>query len=53
MHATPNQHQLTLPSSLAQISMLEYSSSNPTQGTGFFTYSPVATHSPISDNFST
>ena len=36
MHATPNQHLLVAQWVRAQISMLEYSSSNPTQGTSFF-----------------
>ena len=57
--ATPNQHQLTLPSSPEGKSPdlhAEVQQFKPHSGNKFFflrTYYPVATHIPISDNFST
>ena len=54
MHATPNQHQLTLPSSPVGKSSdlhLEYSSSNPTRGTFLHTYYPSAYTQPCFGQF--
>ena len=60
MHVTPNQHLLTLPSSPVGKSSephagVQQFKSHPGHNFFFFlhTYSPVATYSPILDNFST
>ena len=56
MHATPNQHLLTLPSSPVgnpHAGVQQFKSHSGQKLFFFFlhTYYPVATHSPISDNF--